>query len=264
MPCERGRPLEARSEREARYQQVADRLRGAIQSGELRPGEALPTEKQLAERYSVSRPTIRAALSLLRTEGLIDSRQGSGAYVRLRRAPRRVPIPRLPDSGGPGGRDSRSIVEAGPTAVWGEIANLLGVEEGAQAFVRRGIVTTPEGEPRELITNYFPLLQKPAQRNPDRMASVISARMPSREEAATLATPPGVPVLAMLLASYDEDGDPIQVMETVWPADRYAIYDEYPSGQPVPTRVLDPEDARHLRTVEEAANRGPDERSNPG
>ncbi len=243
--------MEGRSDREAKYQQVANRLRGAIQSGELRPGEALPTEKQLAERYAVSRPTIRAALGLLRTEGLIDARQGSGAYVRLRRAPRRVPIPRLPDAGAPGGRDGRSIIEAGPTTVWGEIAILLGVDEGAQAFVRRGVVTTAEGEPRELIANYFPLLQKPPQRNPDRLASVISARMPSRDEASALATPPGVPLLAMLLASYDEDGDPIQVMETVWPADRYAIYDEYPSGQPVPTQALDPDAERHLRVVTE-------------
>jgi DNA-binding GntR family transcriptional regulator len=258
--------LEARPDREAKYQQVADRLRGAIQSGELRPGEALPTEKQLAERYGVSRPTIRAALGLLRTEGLIDARQGSGAYVRLRRAARRVPIPRLPDAGGtPGSRDGRSIIEAGPTTVWGEIASLLGVEEGAQAFVRRGVVTTAEGEPRELVANYFPLVQKPPQRTPERMASLISARMPSPDEAAALATPPGVPLLAMLLASYDEDGDPIQVMETVWPADRYAIYDEYPSGQPVPTQALDPEDARHLRMVTEAVNdsRAPDEPSEP-
>lgn len=249
--------MEARSEREAKYRQVADRLRGAIQSGELRPGEALPTEKQLAERYGVSRPTVRAALGLLRTEGLIDARQGSGAFVRLRRPPRRAPIPRLPDAGAPGDRDGRSIIEAGPTAVWGEIASLLGVDEGAQAFVRRGVVTTAEGEPRELVANYFPLLQKPAQRHADRMASVISARMPSRDEASALATPPGVPLLAMLLASYDEDGDPIQVMETVWPADRYAIYDEYPSGQPVPTQPLDPDAERHLRMVSEAGGGDP-------
>src|SRR6266702_8594055 len=125
------------------------------------------------------------------------------------------------------------------------------------------MVATAEGEPRELVANYFPLVQKPPQRTADRLASVISARMPSRDEAAALATPPGVPLLAMLLASYDEDGDPIQVMETVWPADRYAIYDEYPSGQPVPTQVLDPEDARHLRMVTEAAQGEPEEPSEP-
>ncbi len=242
--------FEARPDREAKYLQVADRLRGAIQSGELRPGEALPTEKQLAERYGVSRPTIRAALGLLRTEGLIDARQGSGAYVRLRRAPRRVPIPRLPDAGGT--REGGQITEAGPTAVWGEIASLLGVEDGAQAFVRRRIATTADGDPRELISNYFPLVQKPPQRQPDRMASVISARMPSQAEIIALEILPGVPLLAMLLASYDEDGDPIQVMETLWPADRYAIYDEYPSGQPVPTQTLDADAARHLRMVTEA------------
>lgn len=137
------------------------------------------------------------------------------------------------------------------------------MEEGAEAFVRRGVVTTAEGEPRELVANYFPLVQKPPQRNPDRMASVISARMPSRDEAATLATPPGVPLLAMILASYDEDGDPIQVMETVWPADRFAIYDEYPSGQPVPAQVLDPDAERHLRIVTEALGDRPEETADP-
>jgi GntR family transcriptional regulator len=125
------------------------------------------------------------------------------------------------------------------------------------------MVATAEGEPRELVANYFPLVQKPPQRTADRLASVISARMPSRDEAAALATPPGVPLLAMLLASYDEDGDPIQVMETVWPADRYAIYDEYPSGQPVPTQALDPDAERQLCMVTEAALDEPEETSHP-
>jgi hypothetical protein len=46
-----------------------------------------------------------------------------------------------------------------------------------------------------------------------------------------------------------------------WPADRYAICDEYPSGQPVPTQTLDPDAARHLRMVAEALGDRPDEAS---
>src|SRR5262245_35335697 len=79
---------------EPKYKQVADRIRAAIQSGDPRPGQALPTEKKLAARYRVSRPTVRAALGLLRSEGLVDARQGRGAFVRLRPDVRRVPNPR--------------------------------------------------------------------------------------------------------------------------------------------------------------------------
>src|SRR6266545_4881901 len=223
--------------------------------------DVLTSSRQLARRLRLRRSSTRQGGGDVVGR---SARPGSGAFVRLRRAPRRVPIPRLPDAGGgPGSRDGRSITEAGPTTVWGEVASLLGVDEGAQTFVRRGVVTTAEGEPRELVANYFPLLQKPSQRTADRLASVISARMPSRDEAAALATPPGVPLLAMLLASYDADGDPIQVMETVWPADRYAIYDEYPSGQPVPTQTLDPDAERHLRVVTEALRDGPAQSAEP-
>jgi hypothetical protein len=63
----------------------------------------------------------------------------------------------------------------------------------------------------------------------------------------------------MLLASYDEDGDPIQVMETLWPANRYAIYDEYPSGQPVATQALNSDAERHLRMVTEELRGEPEE-----
>ena len=125
------------------------------------------------------------------------------------------------------------ITEAGPAPVRGDVASLLGVEDGAQAFVRRRLVANPGGEPQELVTHYFPVLVKPANRPDQRTVSLISARMPSPAEAEALAMPAGVPLLAMLLATYDQDDDPIQVMETLWPADRYSVSDEYPSGQPV-------------------------------
>lgn len=222
-----------RSSGEAKYHRVADRIRAAIQSGELRPGQALPTEKQLAAQYGVSRPTVRAALATLRAEGLIDAQQGRGAFVRLRPATRRLPAPQLSDAvtqsnDRPGAQ--QHIIEAGPAPARGAVAELLGVEDGHQAFVRRRLITTPEGEPLELSAHYFPIIQKPADRDTHRTASLLSARMPSPTEAATLRVPDGVPLLEVLVASYDADGAPIQVVEALLPADRYAIYDEQPSG----------------------------------
>ncbi|MEU9359365.1 winged helix-turn-helix domain-containing protein [Streptomyces sp. NPDC048301] len=63
------------------YQLVADELRREIRSGTRRPGERLPTQGELVDRFGVSRATVSQALSLLRKEKLIVTRQGSGSVV---------------------------------------------------------------------------------------------------------------------------------------------------------------------------------------
>ena len=67
------------------YRQIADALREKITAGELKPGDALPTESSLQETFSVSRVTVRQALKLLTEEQIIESIQGSGSYVREER-----------------------------------------------------------------------------------------------------------------------------------------------------------------------------------
>jgi len=62
----------------AAYEHVAARLRRAIWLGELIPGERLPSEREMAEGFEVSRLTIREALRVLQGEGLIAIRRGNG------------------------------------------------------------------------------------------------------------------------------------------------------------------------------------------
>lgn len=64
------------------YQQLSDAIRGAIRRGEMPSGTRLPTERALAAELSVSRSTVVAAYDLLRGEGWLESRQGSGTWVR--------------------------------------------------------------------------------------------------------------------------------------------------------------------------------------
>lgn len=64
------------------YQQVADRLADEIRAGVHEPGALLPSETELMARFSVSRPTARAAIGQLREAGLVASRQGYGTVVR--------------------------------------------------------------------------------------------------------------------------------------------------------------------------------------
>lgn len=67
--------------------QIARQLRTAIESGEYGPGDRLPSQPELASRYGVARETVKAALRLLRNEGLIVSQQGSGTFVNTDRPP---------------------------------------------------------------------------------------------------------------------------------------------------------------------------------
>lgn len=63
---------------------LAEDLRARILGGEFRPGDRLPTEHQLVEQTGLSRPTVRAAMRILISSGLIRVRQGKGAFIRRR------------------------------------------------------------------------------------------------------------------------------------------------------------------------------------
>jgi GntR family transcriptional regulator len=64
--------------------QLAQELRDRIRSGELAPGDKLPSEPELAHDRGVARSSMRAAITVLEEEGLIRRRQGSGTYVTHR------------------------------------------------------------------------------------------------------------------------------------------------------------------------------------
>lgn len=63
------------------YRTIANQIAMRIQVGEFVPGERLPSERELAERLGVSRPSIREALIALEIEGLVDVRVGTGVFV---------------------------------------------------------------------------------------------------------------------------------------------------------------------------------------
>ena len=70
-----------------KYQRIADVLRRQIKAGEYKPGDRLPSETTLMERFrdqfgTLSLPTLRQAIAVLRTEGLIESQQGIGTFVK--------------------------------------------------------------------------------------------------------------------------------------------------------------------------------------
>jgi GntR family transcriptional regulator len=67
------------------YVQVAEELREEIRDGKLEPGTPMPSEPELAERFGLSRTTVRNAVKQLRDWGLVRTEQGRGTFVRTER-----------------------------------------------------------------------------------------------------------------------------------------------------------------------------------
>ena len=63
------------------YLRVVESITQLIKSGQLKPGDKLPTYAQLSEEYRVGITTAQAAIRLLRDRGLIEGHQGKGTYV---------------------------------------------------------------------------------------------------------------------------------------------------------------------------------------
>jgi GntR family transcriptional repressor for pyruvate dehydrogenase complex len=64
------------------YEEIVEQIRQSMSGGDLKPGDRLMSERDLAERLQVSRPSVREALRLLEVMGFVEIRRGDGAFVR--------------------------------------------------------------------------------------------------------------------------------------------------------------------------------------
>src|SRR6476660_9050605 len=119
------------------YRQIKDLLLQSLQAGEWKPGEAIPSEMDLAARFRVSQGTVRKAIDELAADNLLVRRQGKGTFVATH-AEQHVQyrfLKLVPDSGD---RDSegpavRQILECKRARATGDIARLPGLRSGDAA-----------------------------------------------------------------------------------------------------------------------------------
>ncbi|MFZ0015474.1 MAG: GntR family transcriptional regulator [Acidimicrobiia bacterium] len=79
------------AKRPPRYELIADHLAALV--AEAEPGDRLPSEAELCEKFGVSRMTARQAVQILAADGLIERRRGAGTFVRSRPVPRDLGSP---------------------------------------------------------------------------------------------------------------------------------------------------------------------------
>ncbi len=238
---------------EPKYHRVANVLRREIQEGRLAPGDRLPAETDLVERFQVSLPTIRQAMGVLRAEGLIESRQGIGTFVKDQRRRQR----RSRDRYGRARKDQKlltadlrhEITFAGRSPAPDYIAELMMVPRGTEVVIRRRLLfDKATGRPEEIGASYLPadiaggtFLEEPtvvpkalflcmeelAQKRYARARDQWIVRPASPDESDTLDIPVGSPVLNVLHTASATDGQILEVSESIWPADRIMLVDEY-------------------------------------
>lgn len=237
------------------YQRVASELRRAIYSGELRPGDALPTEVDLMRKSNVSRNTVRLALGELVNEGLISRTPRRGSVVRDRRPLLMYPQKELepqPDEVGRQEAFARAVAQEGrkpgqdiEVAIVEPpepVATRLELADGEFAVVRRRLRYVDD-QPYNTNDSYFPFslvsnseiarsadITRGANRvleelgHPQvRMIDDISARMPTSEESSRLKLEPGTPVVVYVRVGYDLEDMPVRVAVSVLPADKHLI-----------------------------------------
>ena len=134
------------------YRRLAERLRTAIEHGELPPGTVLPPERLLAQALAVSRTTVVGAYDLLRGEAVLESRQGSGTWVRSAAGDDEAAV--RPSPGPPRSTSLCGFISR-PTGT----IDLLGAHLPGVEGVFAQAVEAAQGDLRELTEQpgYFPL-----------------------------------------------------------------------------------------------------------
>lgn len=241
--------LDRRSDR-APYRQIADHLRADIEEGRLGPGDKLPSERELAERYDVERATAHRAVQELHLDGLVVAYAGRGVFVAEPWAPRRImrnphPVSRVlgldpEEDDEPAvefvlGAMERSVAPAQitelldlatgtqvPTYSW-EIADanrtILIVGKTFFSPALADVLPALGGDGPELAGGLYDQLE--ALELTLRHDDVISARMPRPEEVRHMDLDAGIPLITILRVTTNATtGEALEVQETLLPASR--------------------------------------------
>lgn len=242
------------------YREIADLLRGKIETGECPPESTLPKQQELATAHGINIGTVRKAIAMLEAEGLVTPVRRKGTVVRARPPMRRLGAERYAKSKWkfagvvafaadreasgrgwkPGDQSNRvSSVDADH-----EVASALEIEVGASVYERARLVKDGS-QPTHTLTSYYrvedvagtPLVDPslgPAGSGggfnvltvqglePDHITEELCSRMPTPNEADELELPAGEPVMILKRTTFTAENRPVEFARGVHAASRFA------------------------------------------
>jgi GntR family transcriptional regulator len=228
------------------YLQLYEILHGELRRGQWKPGDMLPAESELMQRFEVSRITVRQVLDMLVKDGLIYRQQGRGTFVAhptIEQTQARI-VSFTEDMRQRGFEPGTEVLDAGLLPAPADIADRLGVEPAEElAHIRR--LRLADGEPMSiedayLVHRYFPGLlsrdyaAKPLRRTLEeeygvrlvRAKQVVRAIRAPREAVSLLSVRRGAALLFIERVSFSAQGVPVEFLRIHYRGDRYALYNE--------------------------------------
>ena len=225
------------------YRQIKALIVESLEKGEWRPGEAIPSEFDLAARYQVSQGTVRKAIDELAAEHLLLRRQGKGTFVATHHEPRtRYRFLRLaPDDDVEGERAESRIIDCRRVRANADVARALDLRSGDAAVTIRRLLSfggAPtvlddiwlagslfKGLTAELLAGYkgplYGLFETEFGVSMVRADEKLRAIAAGPDAAALLGAEPGTPLLQVERVSYTYGNRPVEWRRGQYLTDRY-------------------------------------------
>lgn len=232
-----------------KYEEIAEFLRARIAAGEIAPGATIPSGRELAEQWDVSRATAIKAVDVLRNDGVVVAKQGTGFVVTETPVARPAGARRAGSARILGGMPFLRVGEPDWAEPPARVAAALGLTSGTTALRRVRVLQLPDGTPNSCIEAWFPpevtevsprladtnpiaegttrYIRRQTGRAPAEGVDVTTVRGASETEAERLGVPQGAPVAVLLHTAYDEQGKPLVCEEGVTPSSLFEQVDTY-------------------------------------
>ena len=227
------------------YQQIKGLILQSLQQGEWKPGEAIPSEMELAARFRVSQGTVRKAIDELAAENLVMRRQGKGTFVATHNE-EHVQYRFLqlhPDIGlqQDEGRAQRHILDCKRVRATADIARSLGLRSGDSVIQIRRILSFGgkptilediwlpsqpfKGLDAEKMTNYpgptYAMFEMEYGVRMVRAEEKIRAVLPDAQQTKLLQTTENTPLLSVERIAYTYNDKPVELRRGLYRTDRH-------------------------------------------
>ncbi len=228
------------------YYQLKELIREELGAGKWQPGDLIPSERELSERYGISRMTARQALTELTNEGLLRREQGKGTFVSEPRIEQR--LTRLTgfteDMRKRGLRPGVRVLRLEAMDAPVRVAEALQIEPGVPIVLLERL-RLAESTPMAIETGYvyfdrahklleedyqggslYHLLAEKYDVVPTRAEQQIEAALCSQRRRELLELDEVAPVLRTKRVTYEQRGRPFEYVEAIYRADRYVFHVE--------------------------------------
>lgn len=222
------------------YYQLEEHIKDLIEKGALKQGEAIPPEREYAEKYQISRMTVRQAFTHLVNDGYLHRIQGKGTFVSERKIEQ--PLQGLTsfteDMVARGLKPGSQLIHFEIIPATSQIASQLSIQEYGPVYeIKR--IRLADDVPMALETNYisanlikglteqivnqslYSYIEQQLGFQIDYATQVIESSVANQIEAQHLKIIPGSPVMLIQRNTFLQDGTPVELVKSSYRADRY-------------------------------------------